>query len=173
MLKRPSDDLSSPSAKKQRCGDKLNSMKTFLEKMMQQATEEHEQARIAAIDNAAELEEKWQTAHNKHSNDVKEFETLKQEYETACTYFGQFETSSALKMLNKASTCELESIQLLSKHREQIDETLNQLKTLRDELETQKNAMVKELELSAKEDKETYEKFKQAETNVEVITDLN
>jgi len=33
--------------------------------------------------------------------------------------------------------------------------------------------MVKQLEFSEKEDKETYGKFKQAETNVEVITDLN
>jgi len=173
MLKRPSDELTSPSVKKQRCGDKLDSMKTLLEKIMQQATEEHEQARIAAIDSAAELEEKWQTAHNRHSKNGIELQTLKQEFATAQLYFGQFETSSAFKMLNKASTCELESIQPLAKHREQIEKTLNQLKILRDELETQYNAMGKECELSTKEVTETYEKFKQAETNVEVITELN
>jgi sulfur relay (sulfurtransferase) DsrC/TusE family protein len=173
MLKRTSDDLSSPNAKKQRCGDKLDSMKATLEKMMQQATEEHEQARIAAIDHAAELEEKWQSARGKRDIDAKELESLTNEHETACQYFEKFETSSALKMLNKASNCELDSIQPLSKHREQIEKTLDQLKTLRDDLETQKNTMVKQLEFSEKEDKETYEKFKQAETNVEVITDLN
>ena len=173
MLKRSSDDLGSPTVKKQRCGDKLNSMKATLEKMMQQATEEHEQARIVAIDNAAELEEKWRTARGKRDTDANELESLTKEHETACTYFGQFETSSALKMLNKASNCELESVQPLSKHREKIEKTLEQLKVLRDNLEIQKSAMVKELEFSEKEDKETYEKFKQAETNVEVITDLN
>jgi len=173
MLKRPSDHLSSPNAKKQRCGDKLDSMKATLEKMMQQATEEHEQARIAAIDNAAELEEKWQSARGKRDIDANELESLTNEHEKACQYFEQFETSSALKMLNKASNCEIEAIQPLSKHREQIEKTLDLLKTLRDDLETQKNAMVKQLECSEKDDFETYGKFKQAETNVEVITDLN
>ena len=91
MLKRTSDDLSSPNAKKQRCGDKLDSMKATLEKMMQQATEEHEQARIAAIDNAAELEEKWQSARGKRDIDAKELESLTNEHETACQYFEKFE----------------------------------------------------------------------------------
>lgn len=173
MSKRPIVECNSSSAKKQRCGDKLDAMKANIEKIMQQATEEHEKARIAAIDSAADLEEKWTVIHNKYNSDTKELESLIEEHTTACQYFEQLETSSALKMLNKASNCELESIQPLSKHREQIEKTLDELKLLRDTLETQKTTMVKQLELTEKEMKESYNNFKQAETNVEVISDLN
>ena len=76
-------------------------------------------------------------------------------------------------MLNKASNCELESVKSLSKHREQIENTLAQLKTLRDDLDTRGKAMAKQVELTTKEAREAYDKFKLAETNVEVITDLN
>tara|TARA_B110001452_G_scaffold70402_1_gene56877 strand:+ start:269 stop:793 length:525 start_codon:yes stop_codon:yes gene_type:complete len=174
MLKRPSDNANSPTAaKKQRCGVKLDVIKANIERMLQQATEEHEQARIAAIDSAADLEEKWNTSRGKRDSHEKELESLKQEHETACEYFNQFETSSTLKMLNKASSCELEAIQPLSKHHEQIKQTIEQLKLMRDTLETQKNTLVKQLEFAEKESKEDYENFKKAETNVEVITNLN
>jgi len=173
MSKRPLDEIDPPPAKKQRCGDTLDAMKASLEKLMQQATEEHEKARIAAIDSATELEETWQAIHNKLQQEEDEVQRLNNEYGTACQYFEQFETSAALKMLNKASNCELESVKSLSKHREQIENTLAQLKTLRDDLDTRGKAMAKQVELTKKEDHEAYDKFKQAETNVEVITDLN
>jgi len=177
MLKRPLDEINPPPAKKQRCGAKLDAMKASLDKMMQQATEEHEKARIAVIDSATELDEIWSVARTKHKQEGGELDALTKEHETACEYFEQFETSSALKMLNKASVVagdvEMDSLKSLSKHREQIEKTLDQLKTLRDDLETQKKAMAKQVELTKKEDQEAYDKFKQAETHVEVITDLN
>ena len=103
MLKRPLDEIKPPPAKKQRCGAKLDAMKASLDKMMQQATQEHEKARIAAIDSATELEEIWSVARAKHEQEIIELNALTEEHETACKYFEQFETSSALKMLNKAS----------------------------------------------------------------------
>jgi len=177
MLKRPLDEIIPPPAKKQRCGAKLDAMKASIDKMMQQATEEHEQARIAAIDSATELEELWSVARTKYEQEIIELNALTEEHNTACKYFEKIDTSSALKMLNKASAVagdvEMDSLKSLSKHREQIEKTLDQLKTLRDDLETQKKAMAKQVELTEKEHQEAYDKFKQAETHVQVITDLN
>lgn len=173
MLKRPSDNSNANPAKKPRYAEKLDAMKVTIERMMLKATEEQETLRIAAIDNATELEEKWQSCMGIDSNNEKELVSLTAEYETARTYFSQFVTSSTYRMLEKASKCELETIRPLGKHREQINQSLEQLNDLYNTLETQKNSMVKQREISKKAMEDAYEKFKQAETNVEVITELN
>lgn len=173
MLKRPSDNSNANPAKKPRYAEKLDAMKVTIERMMLKATEDHETLRIAAIDNATELEEKWQTCMGIDSNNEKELVSLTAEFETSRTYLTQLYHCSTFEMLNKASKCELETLQPLEKHHEQINKSLNQLFDLSNTLETQKNSMVKQREISKKAMEEAYEKFKQAETNVEVITELN
>tara|TARA_B110000879_G_scaffold211340_1_gene303745 strand:- start:986 stop:1519 length:534 start_codon:yes stop_codon:yes gene_type:complete len=174
MLKRPLEDKdnSTSVSKKQRCGDKLDSMKATIEKLLLKASEEHEQSRIAAIDNMHEMETQWETSRKVKEQYSEELKAIKLEYDTAHDYVDKFEQNSTLKMLNKASDCNLDAVKTLSKHREQIESTLQQLKLLRDTLETQRNTLVSTVETSTIQCEKDYQEFKEAENKVEIITEL-
>lgn len=159
-------------AKKLRYGDKLNTMKANIDNLLKQAVDEHEQARITAIDKAAMSEEVWFAACSKTKRDELELKSLTGEYEMACTYISEFEKSTTVKMLNKASGCELDSIQSLSKKHDVLKSTLVQLETMKTDLELEKNTAHMQASCSKTEDEKMFRQFQKAEADVEIITEL-
>jgi len=172
-MKRPTDDTTTEQpCKKTRTNTILEEMKSTMESLLKTADEHHEEARIAAVDVAFELEQQLSEVTGLVDSYREEDERLKTEYSTVSQYMGTVQKSMTVKMLDKAVAYQLDNKKLSEDH-QKMTETMAKMQELSQKiLDDGKHY---ELLLSKKllEETELKEKLMDAEKKVTLITDLN
>lgn len=168
MAKRPREDDTESVSKKLRVNPELEAMKATLDNLLESANEHHEEARIAAIDTASELEEQWAEATSTRDKTKAEHDAVHGELDTASQYLDTFENSATVKMLKKAS--ENKTVGTLVQDHETIRDALTKVENLKSRLQT----TLAELKVSLQKETETAaalkEKLTAAEAKVETIS---
>ena len=168
MSKRPLDTNDESVSKKVRVNPELEAMKATLESLMKTADEHHEEARIAAIDTASELEEQWIEANATKDKTETEYDAVSSEYDTAVVYLENFENSATVQMLKKAS--ENKTVDTLVEDHEKINDTLTKMRNLQARLLASKTELHKTLQEQIGNVNTLKSKLTAAESKVDIIT---
>ena len=131
-------------AKKPRQNNELESMKMQLDALLKSAAEHHEETRITAVDRAFDLEEETKIAKKELEDKEMELANLTADYTNATQYLETFESSQTVKMLTKIEDYEDDGVikvDTLKKDSQQVFETLVKLKTLKQNLKEQQQAL--------------------------------
>lgn len=168
MTKRSSEAAPEIVAKKMRPHPELEAMKAALDILVSNADTHHEEARIAAIDAASELEEQWVSATTLRDKTQVEYDTVAEQCQTAGEYLAAFEASSAVVMLKKAR--ESQMVQTLVDDHDKVQETLTNMQRLMTDLTTSRETLKKTLETQLADCADLEAKHKAAEARVETIT---
>lgn len=168
-LKRPLDDAPTSPAKKL-C---LEDLKSNLDALLAKATEHHEEARLAAVDSAYDLEESWKDAEERKTATETELRALTEKRSACAAYEEQIKSSPTARMLAKVSESDVNGIDKLSEDHKKLTASLEQLRTLLKDLDQQHAACEKKLEQETSTCSDLKQKYEQAEANAEKITKLN
>ena len=168
MTKRAHEEEIESVSKKLRVNPELEAMKATLDNLLQSANEHHEEARIAAIDAASELEEQWTEATSARDKTKIEHDAVEGEFGAAVQYLDTFENSATVKMLKKAS--ENKTVGTLVQDHETIRDALTKVENLKTRLQT----TLAELKVSLQKETDSAaalkEKLSAAEAKVETIS---
>jgi DNA repair exonuclease SbcCD ATPase subunit len=168
-LKRPLDDAPTSPAKKL-C---LDDLKSNLDALLAKATEHHEEARLAAVDSAYDLEESWKGAEERKTATETELRALAEKRLACVAYEEKIKSSPSAIMLARVSESEVNGIDKLSEDHKKLSASLEQLRTLLKNLNQQHAACEKKLEQESSTCSDLKQKYEQAEANAEKITKLN
>ena len=168
-LKRPLDDAPSSPAKKL-C---LEDLKTNLDALLAQATEHHEEARLAAVDSAYDLEECWKDAEERKAATETELSDLKEKQSACMEYRTKIMQNPATKMLQKASGSDVNGIDQLTQDHEKLKASLEKLNSLLSELGTEMGKCQDRLSRETLECDDLKKRHEEAEAKAEKITNLN
>lgn len=176
MSKRPLDsDEDSVCAKKPRQNTELESMKMQLDALLKSAAEHHEETRITAVDRAFDLEEETKSAKKEWADKETELANLTADYTNATQYLETFESSQTVKMLTKVEDYEDDGVikvDTLKKDSQQVFETLVKLKTLKQNLKEQQQALEEQVDAASIFFNKIANKYVDAEKEVQKITNL-
>lgn len=168
MTKRAHEEEIESVSKKLRVNPELEAMKATLDNLLQSANEHHEEARIAAIDAASELEEQWTEATSARDKTKIEHDAVEGEFGAAVQYLDTFENSATVQMLKKAS--ENKTVGTLVQDHESIRDALTKMQNMKKRL----SSTLTELDRTLQKETETAaalkEKLTAAEARVETIT---
>lgn len=171
MTKRSSDAALETVVKKMRPHPELEAMKSALDKLMSNANTHHEEARIAAIDKASDLEDKWVAAMTLRDSTQEEYDTVEEQCRTAVEYLNAFEASSVVNMLKKASASQLLVPTLINDH-DKVQESLTDMERLCEQLEASRDSLLKTLNSQKAQCSELETEHKAAEKYVDTITNF-
>ena len=169
MLKRPlDDDISESPTKKLRFED----LKSNLDALLAQASKHHEEARLAAVDSAYDLEEAWKDAEEKKNASEAELAELKKRKEVCSKYISDMKSSQAFKMLENVGSTDVNGIEKLTEDRQKLNESLKNLESLSSHLETEHTKVRQRLEKESEMTSDLKEKYEGAEAKAQKITKL-
>lgn len=167
--KRSNDEDIGPVAKRV----KLNDLKSQLETLMKAASESHEDIRISAVDKAYELEVQLRETKTKHETTEKELSDVIENLNDASESLKTFQESDTMKMLKAANACTLEDVEPLSKKYQAITDILNQLVAMEKSLSQRRDVLQQDKDDLAGQITDLQTKYENAESRVNVITELN
>ena len=173
MLKRPLEDTDGGSPAKKKCTmSLLDSMKSDLEKLLKNAEEHHENARLEAVDAAFDLEEELKSAQKRKEDTEKELAETDEQLDKVTQYLDTFENSSAVKMLKKAAECSVELAQLNQDY-SQVKEKLEAFRSMRSTLVEKCDTLKHTLSEHSSKCDELTKKHTSAEEKADTISSLN
>lgn len=168
MTKRAREEEVESVSKKLRVNPELEAMKATLDNLLQSANEHHEEARIAAIDAASELEEQWTEATSARDKTKIEHDAVEGEFGAVVQYLDTFENSATVQMLKKAS--ENKTVGTLVQDHESIRDALTKMQNMKNRLSSTLADLVRTLQKETESAAALKEKLSAAEAKVETIT---
>jgi chromosome segregation ATPase len=178
MLKRKAmnaADNATDSPKKPRTSS-MDDMKTRLDAMLKKAAEQHESARIAAIDKASGLEDELNDAREERDSTENELNAKKTEFSETSSYLETIGKSETLRMLQNASSSDNASsssdIETLTQQNSEVQELMSALRDKNKSLSNQIGDMNSELEEMRERCTVLAEEYDAAELHVQTITKI-
>ena len=173
MSKRPLEDPQKTPPKRARRNEELEAMKAQLDSLLATAAEHHEETRISAVDEAYDLEEQLKGMQQERDEARTKLAEVTIDFETASKYVHDFQASQTANMLTKAAECTLDHVKVLHTDNTKIMQTLDKLKTFKQTMKTQQDAVSATLQELEGKCTALTSKFEAAEQRVEEITNLN
>ena len=168
MLKRPLEDTPTGPSKKLRFED----LQSELDGLLVLASQHHEEARLAAVDSAFDLEESCKCAEEKMNSTEKELSESKSKRDTCAQYRQKIMDSPAAKMLEKVSGSDVHGVDTLTEDHEKLKSSLEKLSCLVSGLDGDIVLLEKRLDEEKTQCETLRGKHEEAEAKAEKITSL-
>lgn len=168
-FKRPLDEPCIVSHKKARLvNSELEAMKATLDNLLKSADDVHEEARIAAVDLAFELEEQLKEAEELAVLSTTQLAVAKADCDAATTYLNEYRNSDTFQMLKKAGNFDITFNTMSSK----IADGLKQLHQMKDGFQDKYDCLVTDKATNDERVSQLKSRWETAEAKVVTITNF-